>query len=39
MTAPAAIANALSDALSVDVDQLPASPARVWSWLLEARRA
>jgi 2-furoyl-CoA dehydrogenase large subunit len=36
MTAPAAIANALADALGVEVDELPASPARLWAWL--ARR-
>jgi 2-furoyl-CoA dehydrogenase large subunit len=36
MTAPAAVANALADALGVEVDELPASPRRLWSWL--ARR-
>jgi 2-furoyl-CoA dehydrogenase large subunit len=33
MTTPAAVANALSDALGTEVDQLPASPGRIWRWL------
>lgn len=33
MSAPAAIANALTDALGVDIDELPASPDRIWQWL------
>jgi 2-furoyl-CoA dehydrogenase large subunit len=36
MSAPAAVANALTDALGVDVDELPASPRRLWSWLKES---
>jgi CO/xanthine dehydrogenase Mo-binding subunit len=36
MSAPAAIANAVADALGIDALELPLTPARVWE-LLAAR--
>jgi len=37
MTAPAALANAVADALGVHVDTLPLKPERVWRWVRQAR--
>jgi 2-furoyl-CoA dehydrogenase large subunit len=36
MTAPAALANAVADALGVHVDALPLKPERVWRWVRQA---
>ena len=33
MSAPAAIANAVADALGVDAIELPATPQRIWELL------
>ncbi|WP_424765576.1 xanthine dehydrogenase family protein molybdopterin-binding subunit [Paenibacillus sp. sgz302251] len=41
MSAPAAIANAVADALSplnITIDSLPLSPSRIWSYMQEAQR-
>jgi 2-furoyl-CoA dehydrogenase large subunit len=37
MTAPAALANAVADALGVHVDTLPLKPARVWKWIRQRK--
>ncbi len=39
MTAPAALANAVADALGVHVNRLPLRPERVWRWIREREAA
>jgi putative selenate reductase molybdopterin-binding subunit len=39
MTAPAAVANAVADALGIRIRELPLTPERVWRALREAEEA